>query len=43
MSRVSNVNLIVLKWQNTHMISNIRARERERERERERQKPDQAV
>ena len=41
MSRVSNVNLIVLKWQNTHMISNIR--ERERERERERAKPDQAV
>ena len=40
MFRVSNGNLIVMKWQNVHMISNIcfkqRKREREREKERER-------
>ena len=32
--RVLNGNLIVLKWQNIHMISNIKWRERERETER---------
>ena len=31
MSRISNGNLIVLKWQIIHMISNIKERERERE------------
>ena len=43
MSRVLNGNLIVLKWQNIRMVSNIKQRERERERERERAKPGQAV
>ena len=33
MSRVSNGNLIVLKQQNIHMISNIKQRKRERQKE----------
>ena len=37
MSRVSNGNLIVLEWQNIHMISNIKERETERDRERQRE------
>ena len=37
MSRVLNGNLIVLKWQNIRMVSNIKQRERESERERERE------
>ena len=36
MSRVLNGSLIVLKWQNIHMISNIKWRERERDRDRDR-------
>ena len=36
MSRVSNGNLIVLKWQDIHMISNIKYSDRERERKRKR-------
>ena len=36
MSRVSNGNLIVLKWQNIQMISNMKWKEKERERESER-------
>ena len=43
MSRVSNGNIFVMKWQNIHMVSNIKEREREIERERERAKPGQAV
>ena len=39
MSRVSNGNLILLKWQNIHMISNIKENEREREREQNLAKP----
>ena len=38
MSRVSNGNLIVLEWQNIHMISNIKERERQRETERDRER-----
>ena len=37
MSRVSNENVIVLKQQSVHMISNIKQRERDREGERERE------
>ena len=35
MPRVSNGNLIVMKWQNIHMISNICFKQRKREKERE--------
>ena len=38
MFRVSNGNLIVLEWQNIHMISNIKERETERETERDKER-----
>ena len=43
MSRVLNGNLIVLKWQNIRMVSNIKQRERESEREREREREQNLV
>ena len=38
MSRVWNGNLIVLKWQNKHIISNIKWRETEKEKERDKER-----
>ena len=35
MPRISNGNLIAMKWQNIHMISNICFKQRKREKERE--------